>query len=388
VANTQIGRIVAAAGATQNALYDRIYAVNAAGTIANSMGDVTEGLTWQQIEERHGFVEVMLPQEKVERSRKQDRGPDFHFKAHSRPPGMTEDGQERHRLVCEAIIRTGGRITVTDLARTWVELIDPEKFGYLLGPQDQIILMSIKAGIPPAEVGRYAVYPGFIGTGKMIAPLGLVNAANPRQAALDAHDVGRLKDTHGRTGNHALEAAAGIAAGVAHALQPEATVGSVIEMVLGQLTSVPRTEIEEGLAWAKEHKDWKRLRAQYQERYSGRPMSNAVEVLGSALALFWLADGDPKQALLWAVNFGRDCDCRAYVASSLAAALNGGASIPAEWCKVIENQLPTDPHTVSRRGLKETADGLYAATRNTLEEARRQVSEIEALLSPATAPRT
>ena len=380
MAITQLERPVAAATAPKNALYDRIYAVNAAGTIANSMGDVTEGLTWQQIEERYGFVEVMLPQEKIERTRKQDRGPDFHFKAHSRPPGMTEDGQERHRLVCEAIIRSGGRITVTDLARTWVELIDPEKFGYLLGPQDQIILMSIKAGIPPAEVGRYAVYPGFIGTGKMIAPIGLVNAADPRQAALDAHDVGRLKDTHGRTGNHALEAAAGIAAGVAHGFQPGATVGSVIETVLAQLSSVPRKEIEEGLEWARGHRDWKQLRAQYQDRYTGRPMSNAVEVLGSALALLWLADGDPRQALLWAVNFGRDCDCRAYVASSLAAALNGGASIPTEWCDVIEQQLPTDPYTVSRRGLKDTADGLYAATLHTLEQSRRQVSQLEALL--------
>jgi ADP-ribosylglycohydrolase len=307
LAITQLERPVAAATAPKNALYDRIYAVNAAGTIANSMGDVTEGLTWQQIEERYGFVEVMLPQEKIERTRKQDRGPDFHFKAHSRPPGMTEDGQERHRLVCEAIIRSGGRITVTDLARTWVELIDPEKFGYLLGPQDQIILMSIKAGIPPAEVGRYAVYPGFIGTGKMIAPIGLVNAADPRQAALDAHDVGRLKDTHGRTGNHALEAAAGIAAGVAHGFQPGATVGSVIETVLAQLSSVPRKEIEEGLEWARGHRDWKQLRAQYQDRYTGRPMSNAVEVLGSALALLWLADGDPRQALLCPVASPRRC---------------------------------------------------------------------------------
>jgi ADP-ribosylglycohydrolase len=363
-----------------NALYDRIYAVNAAGTIANSMGDVTEGLTWQQIDERYGFVETLLPQEKTERLRKQDWGPDFHYKAHSRPPGMTEDGQERHRLVCEAIIRAGGRITVWDLARTWLELVDPEKFGYLLGPQDQIILGSLKAGIPPYEVGRYAVYPGFIGTGKMIAPVGLVNACNPRQAALDAHDVGRLKDVAGRAGNFALEAAAGIAAGVAHALQPGASVGSVIEMVLGQLSSAPRKEVEEGLAWAREHRDWKRLRAQFQDRYTGRPFSNAVEVLGSALALFWLADGDPKQALLWSVNFGRDCDCRAYVASSLAAALNGGASLPREWTDVIEAQLPTDPYTVSRRSLRETADGLYAAALNTLHEAERQAREIQALL--------
>ncbi len=34
-------------------LYDKIYACHAAGTIANAIGDVPEGLTWQEIEERY-----------------------------------------------------------------------------------------------------------------------------------------------------------------------------------------------------------------------------------------------------------------------------------------------------------------------------------------------
>ena len=363
-----------------NRLYDKIYGCNAAGTIGNSMGDVTEGLTWRQIEERYGFVETLLPQEKPERIRKQPWGPDFHYKAHHRPPGMTEDGQERHRLMCEAIIRKGGRVTVWDLARTWLDLIDPDKFGYLLGPQDQVIYYSLRAGLPPHEVGRYAAWPGFIGTSKMIEPVGLVNACHPRQAALDAYDVGRLKDVHGRPGNYALEVAAGIAAGVAEALNPRATVGGVIDTVLAELSPPPRREVEDGLAWAREHGDWRALRPLYDERYRGRPISNAVEILSSALAIFYLADGDPKQCLLWSVNFGRDCDCRAYTAAGLAGALRGRATLPQEWIDVVEAELPTDPYTVSRRSLRDTADGLYRATLSTLREARRQVELIEALL--------
>ncbi len=366
-----------------NRLYDKIYACNAAGTIGNSMGDVTEGLTWRQIEERYGFVETLLPQEKGERSRKADWGPDFHYKAHSRPPGMTEDGQERHRLMCEAILRRGGRVTVWDVARAWLDLIDPSKFGYLLGPQDQVIYLSLQAGIPAHEVGRYAAWPGFIGTTKMIEPVGLVNACNPRQAALDAHDVGRLKDVHGRVGrpgNYALEVAAGVAAGVAAAMQPEASVGGVIETVLAELSSVPRREVEDGLTWAREHTDWRALRPLYDDRYRGHPISNAVEILSSALAVFYLVDGDPREALLASVNLGRDCDCRAYVAGGLAGALNGASTLPREWIDVIEQQLPTDPYTVSRRSLRDTAGGLYQATLNTLEEAKRQTALIEALL--------
>jgi ADP-ribosylglycohydrolase len=154
----------------------------------------------------------------------------------------------------------------------------------------------------------------------------------------------------------------------------------VIDTVLGQLSSAPRQEVEQGLRWAKERNDWRDLRPLYDEQYRGHPISNAVEILSSALAVFYLVDGEPKQALLASVNLGRDCDCRAYVAGGLAAALSGSATLPQEWIDTIENELPTDPYTVSRRSLQDTADGLYRATLNTLQEAKRQVEQIEALL--------
>jgi hypothetical protein len=90
--------------------------------------------------------------------------------------------------------------------------------------------------------------------------------------------------------------AAGIAAGVAEALKPGATVGGVIDVVLGELSSGPRREVEDGLAWARDRNDWKALRPLYDDRYRGHPISNAVEILSSALAVFALSDGDPEQA--------------------------------------------------------------------------------------------
>jgi len=43
-----------------NELFSRIYGCEAAGAIANSMGDVTEGLSWRQIEQRYGLVDRLL----------------------------------------------------------------------------------------------------------------------------------------------------------------------------------------------------------------------------------------------------------------------------------------------------------------------------------------
>lgn len=361
-------------------LYERIYAVNAVAPVANAMGDHTELLTWREAEAKYGYLQELLPQKTEAWTRKVEWGRDFIYHSMDRPAGQTEDGQERHRLMCEAIIRKGGRIDAWDLGRTWLDLIKPENFGKLLGPQDQVIYWSLYAGVPATEVGKYATFPRMHGTSKMIQPIGLVNACNPRQAALDAHDVGRMKDVTGFTHNYALEVAAALAAACAHALTTSATVGSVIDTALSQLSSAPRAEVEQGLEWAKQHKDWKVLRELYQEHYNGKLMSDAVENLSSSLAVFYLCDGDAHQGMLWAVNMARDADDRAYDVACLSAALNGLGSFPREWLDTVDQQLLTDDVTVSNRSLKDTADGLYQAAMNVYEGNRSVQAEIEKLL--------
>lgn len=360
-------------------LFDKIYGCEAAGTIANSMGDVTEGKLYRQIEEQYGFVDTLLAQEKKGGRTPQRYGPDFVYHAHHRPPGMTEDGMERHRLCASSIIKKGGRITVEDLARTWLEEIDPAKFGYLLGPQDQIIHNLLKSGMPPYEVGRYASWPGFIGTSKMIMPVGMVNACNPRQAALDAFDVGRIKDMRGVKGNFALEVCAGIAAATAEALKPLATVESIIAAANEQLPADALKQVDRALGWAREANDWKDLRPLFEETYHNRPMSNAVEILAGALACFLVADGQPREAILYAVNLGRDTDCKAYTAGGLAGALRGIQAVPADWVRTVEEEVVSDPYTVSRRTARQTAEGLCNATLNEMRKMNETVEMIEGM---------
>jgi len=368
-------------GQFDNELFSRIYGCEAAGNIANSMGDVTEGLSWQKIEERYGLVDKLLPQDKKDSRRPQRYGPDWVRHAHHRPPGMTEDGFERHRLCTSAILKKGGRITIEDLAQTWIEDINPDNFGYLLGPQDQVIYNLLKTGLPPWEVGRYAAWPAFIGTSKMIMPIGMVNACRPEDAARNALDLGRIKDVKGRPGNYALEVCAAIAAATAEALRPEATVDSVIDTALKQLPSEPRKEVEQGLSWARKAKDWKELRPLFEKRYEGEPISNAVEVLSGGLACFFMADGRPREAIIYAVNLGRDTDCKAYVAGGLSGALRGIEAIPPEWTKTVEEEVINDPYTVSRRTARQAAEGLYRACITEMYKNKTAVNEIESMMS-------
>ncbi len=361
-------------------LFSRIYGCEAAGTIGNSMGDVTEGLSWRKIEEHYGLVDTLLPQDKKASRRPQRFGPDWVRHAHHRPPGMTEDGFERHRLCTSAILKKGGRITIEELAHAWIEEVDPEKFGYLLGPQDQVIYNLLKTGLPPWEVGRYAAWPAFIGTSKMIMPIVMVNACRPDEAARDALALGLIKDVKGRPGNYALEVCAAIAAATAEALRPNATVESVIETALAQLPPGPRKEVEQGLGWARKANHWKELRPLYEKHYEGERISNAVEVLSGGLACFLMADGQPREAIIYAVNLGRDTDCKAYVAGGLAGAQRGIEAIPPEWVKTVETEVVDDPYTVSRRTARQAAEGLYQACMAETRKIKMAVSEIESMI--------
>lgn len=375
-------------------LFDKIYGIEAAATIANSMGDVVEGLRWDQIEEQYGLVTELLPQPGKWGARpvmgfeagdqgyaimEQEWGHDFIWHVHDRPPGQSEDGHERHRLAVTAIIEKEGRISIEDLARIWLRDIDPANFGYLLGPQDQVIYYSLKAGVFPWEVGRYATFPGMIGTSKMMIPVGIINACDPRQAALDALDLARIKDVRGPRDNYSHEVAAAIAAGIAEAMKPDATVDDVIDVALGQLTRYPREEVEQGLDWARKASDWKELRPLFNDRYEGHWMSNAVEMLSSGMAIFSISEGNVEDSIVRAVNMGRDTDCRAYIAGGWSAALQGIDAVPQRWVDVVTEQVKTDPYTVSRRTPHESATGLYEALRASARASRARLDQLETL---------
>jgi ADP-ribosylglycohydrolase len=305
---------------------------------------------------------------------------------------------ERYKLMCCAIIKKGGRISIEELAREWVENIDPSKIGFRIGPQDRIIYDLLKAGMPPMEVGRYAIWPGFMGTAKMMQPLGLISACRPDVAAKDALDLGRIKDSQGRplwrddkqtedgrfrstlVYNNALENCAAIAAATAEAIRPNATVDSVIATALAQLPPGSRKEVETVLGFAQNAKNGKEIRPLYQKFYEGRPVSNAIDILAGGLACFKLANGQPREATLYATNLGRDTDCKAYVAGGLAGALRGIQAWPPEWVELVEKAVGTDPYTVDKRTARQIAEGLYKACLNELHRVKSQTSELESLL--------
>jgi ADP-ribosylglycohydrolase len=386
----------ASAGSPQDRLFSRVYGSVACAYIANSMGQQVEGWTWDRIEKTYGLVDKWVPGERsattegkpILRRTTQRFGWELLSASYHREFGWGEDGLERYKLLASAIIRKGGRVNIEDLAREWVEKIDPSKFGFELGGQDAIIYNLLKSGIPPWEAGRYTTWPGSIGTDKMAAVLGIVNACRPDNAARDALDVTRIKDARGVPNDFSVEVSAALAAATAEAFRPDATVNSVIEVALAQLPNErgARGEVVAFLGLAQKAKDYKDLRVINADRYAraqgGRgAISAAIEVFGSALACFRLANGHPREAILNAINIGRDTDCRAYNASAMAGAMYGIEALPADWVETVEKASPTDPYTVDKRTPRQLAEGLYKAALDEHAKAKAGTSAFDSLLA-------
>ncbi|MGW0942149.1 ADP-ribosylglycohydrolase family protein [Streptomyces sp. NPDC002623] len=183
------------------------------------------------------------------------------------------------------------------------------------------------------------------GAAMYMAPVGLVNAADPAGAYAEALDIaGAHQSSYGR------EAAGVFAAGVAAACAPGATARSVVTACLALAKDGTRTAIEKVCETAARHTDFESALVPLREAVAPydtvgpdyrrpslaarRPSRvHAIEELPVALGMLLIADGDYRQAVLGSVNYGRDCDSIATMAGAMAGAL--GSPVPEDWSKQV-----------------------------------------------------
>jgi ADP-ribosylglycohydrolase len=90
-----------------------------------------------------------------------------------------------------------------------------------------------------------------------------------------------------------------------------------------------------------------------------------------------MTKGNTWEALIAAINMGRDTDCLAAVAAGIAGALSGAASIPPEIIQQVDRATALNRHTNSQRTLRETSDGLYGAFQARLARLKTYIQEME-----------
>jgi ADP-ribosylglycohydrolase len=206
--------------------------------------------------------------------------------------------------------------------------------------------------VDPREAGTGNIVN--CGAAMYMAPVGLVNAADPAGAYAEALDIaGAHQSSYGR------EAAGVFAAGVAAACAPGASPDSVVAACLSLAKDGTRSAIEAVCEVAARHTDFESALIPLREAVAPydtvgpdyrspslaarRPSRlHAIEELPVALGMLVVSGGDYRHAVLGSVNYGRDCDSIATMSGALAGAL--GSEIPHDWAKTVAEASRLDLH--------------------------------------------
>lgn len=361
-------------------LFDKIHAAMLAGAIGDAMGGPVEGWHYEEIVERHGVVDELLPY---------DDPPDYHAHFSTRRGAYTDDTRLKH-ILCQAILDRAALPTRGDLVRAVVEAYYAAETELERGFLEEYAL----AGLYREEKLIWGGQPtnGFI---MMNAPLGLICPSDPERAFALSYQLDFISD------GYAKYSSAIAGAGVSAAMSPGATVESVVDEALaacqahrveGDLTRrwhwyehvfqlnerLVRTAVE----IAESHDDVFSVRPAYYEALQVGPLgSEAAQTLAVALGMLVAAKGDLPETLIGCVNYGRDNDSYAAVAGAIAGAMHGTGAIPSRWRERVERANP-EP------AIEDLSLSLARAVRERQRGVRRISAQVDRLMEPRNREQT
>jgi ADP-ribosylglycohydrolase len=303
-------------------LQDRAYACLLAGLIGDAMGTPTENLEPDQIEERFGWV--------------------------SQFSGDGTDDSLMKDLLSDALVATGGYATADDWAAQIVAQMPRirerrDKFFasvlHLVG--------KLRYGYPPRELSDGNMPSS--SSAMAIAPVGIVNAGHPRAASAQAQELAALIHT-GQVG-FCQDGAAAIAAAIAVAMQPGATIEAVVEAATAYLKPVSgalmRGLILDAVALARQTGEYRAFRTAYHARFRQTIACDSRETVPATIAICLLAGGDVVTAVEQSANFGRDSDTIATMAGAVCGALGGAGAIPSAWVAAVPEATVQEQHRMA-----------------------------------------
>lgn len=330
-----------------SALYQKILGCLLGGLIGDAMGAPVEGWNYKDIIETFGEIS------------------DFN--------GEGTDDSFVKGLLCKALAENDGDITADEFAQAFLDSVS-EKNGYdLLYIPVKNMYHKIQDGVClPVDAGYGNMQSS--SSAMAISPLGIVNACNPRQAAMEAYEAAGL--IHSGPASFCRDAASAIAAAVAEAFRPGATVQSVLLASTAWLHKTSAQAMVAAIRHALDLADECRGYAEFREKYylSGclRPvLCDSRETVPCALALFGLAEGDPERSVLYGANFGRDADTIATMAGAIAGAFRGVGSFPPAWLEKISH--------ADMEKQKDTAEKLMDVALNKAGRMKRAARSVDEL---------
>lgn len=314
---SEIDKLVQIKKNDRNLLFDKIYGCLLAGAIGNAMGSVVEGLFYWEIDEKYpGGITTILDPSRLE----------------------GEDDNQMAALLIETYIEKEGLpASARDFGDMWKKKLNRDHFFYCMRNSYELI----RKGMDPRITGHWNIVTG--STVMCMEPVGIYHLCDPINAYIDATSISYMY----QRGLDVVSASI-LAASVAEALKPEATVDSVLQTALEvapktKMTTFDRREIDTPYDFislcidiASKYNDVLEVRKELYEKCLYYHMIDPLELLGLAYAIFKVAKGDVRLSAIGGTNIGRDSDTIAGRAAMLSGALNGVDNVPPEWIKLFK----------------------------------------------------
>jgi ADP-ribosylglycohydrolase len=346
-------------------LYDKILGSLAGAAIGDSMGSTVEFLHHKAINKYYGKIE------------------DLELSL-----GKFTDDTSLRLLVYSAIINKGGRITAYDLASYWVTNVIPGSRYWIT---ELFISAELYMGKSPREAGFHNLHAN--DAAMLMDPIGVVNCSNPRNAAVDAYDVGSICQSGAE-----LEASMAVAAAVAEAFKVNTSPQNIVEVACRYSSPIIESKVKKAIEIVKLCKGLSEI---YDRLYkeialedgSDRIVKNwryedikrrgfevedislgvsALEAVPVALAFFYFSNGDPLKTIVSCVNYGRDSDTIAGIGGAIAGAFMGASSINFKFIEQV--------NYANNVSLQSFAERMIEPIVNTLKEQRESIQFAEELL--------
>jgi ADP-ribosylglycohydrolase len=363
-------------------LYKKVYGSLLGGAIGDAFGIRTEFMHHRDIERQYGRVTHFdpLPPRLPSKEPPLERfnafgkpwkgGTEFHPMGRwSRELGVYTDDTRFKLLLCHSILQKEGPVTGADFARQWLNYRmmaegaeEHEPTLSWEGPQRAYArIMATPERLGSMNERHRPCFPGYDG------PIGLLHAGDPERAAEDGYIM---------------------AAAVATALSPAATMDHVIENVfkfsacLDDRGSRFRGEfegrLEKLLDIAKRSREvfdlYEPIYREFLVTYPPFRMNGILEMVPIALTICFAARGKPEAAIVGAANLGRDADTIGSFVGEIVGALSGWEAFPRDWAERVERLNP-EPD------MAKMAESLVVLIRRRTEQASRRSDQVLSMLS-------
>lgn len=341
---------------------DRVKGVVLSTALGDALGATIEKLTYEEIKEKYGRVESLHTEwYKADAPFEVTLGK-------MRGNGIVTDDTLMTTALMNVYMTEKRHLDAYDMGNEFVKEIAYKKqyipeFGKeamiidrLFYPEKNIFVRHVLANCEPREGGIGNMIN--CGAAMYIAPVGIVNACNPKAAYDEA-----ILFAIGHQSSYGLEAAGVLAACVAKAFEPNVTVDEIVETAIYYAKDGTKEAIKDLTAAAKELREQQATMDEVIEvlqakmlKYSpmgddvhrklekiGVPSNHytpsrlfSIEELPMALAFIVLNDGDLYGSIYDGINSGRDTDSIGVMAGVILGAMHGVGSIKEEDIKLLE----------------------------------------------------